>query len=191
MDETANQMSDVRERLINALGDMRAHVLAQRSSIELADAILARFDVTEKPVVTADELGRMVIGAYQGPTFDMTMIPAYSARSAGQRMFDQLAQHGLAIVRADVWVPADGGHGIRVTTAAVGRRRAVSDQCPVCVDANARRPAEWQPPDDGRLYMLVTCSGCGNGYPLRYLAQLKDGRYLCRACFDVWMEDEQ
>lgn len=101
MDETANQMSDVRERLINALGDMRAHVLAQRSSIELADAILARFDVTEKPVVTADELGRMVIGAYQGPGFYRTMIPAYSARFAGQRMFDQLAQHGLAIVRAN------------------------------------------------------------------------------------------
>lgn len=58
-------------------------------------------------------------------------------------------------------------------------------------DANARRPAEWQPPDDGRLYTLVACSGCGNGYPLRYLAHLEDGRYLCRSCFDVWMEDEQ
>ena len=116
MDETANQMSDVRERLINALGDMRAHVLAQWSVIakcvqvipgnatrcdQLTASNLARFEVTPKSAVTLDELGRMVIGAYQGPTFDMTMIPAYSARSAGQRMFDQLAQHGLAIVRAN------------------------------------------------------------------------------------------
>ena len=48
-----------------------------------------------------------------------------------------------------------------------------------------------QGPGDGRLYTLVACSGCGNGYPVRYLARLEDGRYLCRSCFDAWTEDEQ
>lgn len=86
--ETAPWVFEDRMKLLEVEADLR---------VRLAE----RFGVTPKPAVTLDELGRMVIGAYQGPTFDRTMIPAYSARSAGQRMVDQLAQHGLAIVRVE------------------------------------------------------------------------------------------
>lgn len=50
----------------------------------------------------------------------------------------------------------------------------------------ALRPAEWRP-DPDRLYTLCACDGCGGGYPVRYLAQVPDGRFLCRACFDAWI----
>lgn len=90
-------MSDVREQLINALGDMRAHVLAQRSSIELADAILARFEVTEKPVVTAEELGRMAKwSAHDGSLVGLSD----RDRTIGVGLASRLAAVGLTIVRS-------------------------------------------------------------------------------------------
>lgn len=88
MDERANQMRDVREELVKWLQAER--VLKSRSH-ELADAILARFDVTEKPVVTGAELGDMVQRAHW---------PGEHPARQGGRMRDQLEAKGLTIVRS-------------------------------------------------------------------------------------------
>lgn len=99
MCETANQMSDVREELADVM--QRAYTDATNGSpfsgaikYPIADAILARFDVTEKPVVTAEVLGAMVNEAALccGPGVDAV---------AGQRLLNRLQVAGLVIVRAE------------------------------------------------------------------------------------------
>ena len=59
----------------------------------LADAILELWDLTPKPVVTDEELGRLVHKAYD--------VPAYTAGAIGERMFGQLEAAGLTIVRTE------------------------------------------------------------------------------------------
>ena len=98
MDETANQMSDVREELADVM--QRAYTDATNGlpfsgaiKYPVADAILARFEVTPKPVVTAEELGQMVAEARkEGRPF---------AADQGKAMFRQLEAAGLMIVRTD------------------------------------------------------------------------------------------
>lgn len=87
-------MSDVR----NGLAQWFARDIMQtgKSPFEVADAILARFDVVEKPVVTAGELGRMAKRA----VLDSRGRPE-SDCDAGHRMLDQLDAAGLKLVRVD------------------------------------------------------------------------------------------
>lgn len=85
MDETAN---GVREQLVQWFARDVAHT--GKSPSEVADAILARFDVTEKPVVTDLELGVMVAHASR----QRMLI------SAGGVMRNELERAGLAIVRS-------------------------------------------------------------------------------------------
>ena len=84
-------MSDVREQLIETLKAMD-YLLPDQ---QVADAILARFEVTPKPVVTAEELGQMMARVIafgrDAPRFD----------EAGHRMLDQLERAGLTIVRIE------------------------------------------------------------------------------------------
>ena len=88
-------MSDVRAELANVVATFYrgtgAMVLGRECQV--ADVILARFDVGEKPVVTAEELGRMVAEARkEGRPF---------AADQGKAMFRQLEALGLRIVRAE------------------------------------------------------------------------------------------
>lgn len=92
MDETANQMRDVRERLIETL-DGLDYLLPLN---QIVDAILARFDVTEKPVVTDAELGQMVVKVHGENSFYHVDI----ATKVGERLRNQLERAGLAIVRS-------------------------------------------------------------------------------------------
>ena len=87
MDETAN---GVREQLVQWFARDVAHT--GKSPSEVADAILARFDVTEKPVVTAEELGRMMFAAYLGMHS--------TAEDNGMQLLGQLERAGLMIVRS-------------------------------------------------------------------------------------------
>ena len=61
------------------------------------DAILKRFEVTPKPVVTDDQLGRLVCFAHMGS------MPGSGGANyvRGGRMREVLEQHGLKIVRVD------------------------------------------------------------------------------------------
>lgn len=88
MDETANQMSDVRERLIETLDGLDCLLPVN----QIVDAIMARFDVAEKPVVTAEELGRMMFAAYLGMHS--------TAEDNGMQLLGQLERAGLTIVRS-------------------------------------------------------------------------------------------
>jgi hypothetical protein len=83
-------MSDVRDQLAEHLN--RLSTVDAGAGEITADAILERFDVIEKPVVTSDELGRMLIHAFMWG--DDTAI-------RGQRMLDLLTVAGLRIVKAD------------------------------------------------------------------------------------------
>jgi hypothetical protein len=67
------------------------------SSVRIADAILERFDVTPKPVVTDDQLGRLVCFAHMGA------LPGSGGANyvRGGRMREVLEQHGLKIVRVE------------------------------------------------------------------------------------------
>ena len=87
MDETAN---GVREQLVQWFARDIAHT--GKSPSEVADAILARFDVAEKPVVTAEELGRMMFAAYLGMHS--------TAEDNGMQLLGQLERAGLTIVRS-------------------------------------------------------------------------------------------
>lgn len=91
MDETANQMSDVRDELVKWFTRDVAHT--GRSPAEVADAILARFEVTEKPVVTDRELGVMVADAHCGG------VGYFEEQGASLR--EALAAKGLTIVRRE------------------------------------------------------------------------------------------
>jgi hypothetical protein len=83
-------MSDVRGQLaemLNALSTVDAG-----GGWYIADAILERFDVTPKPVVSAEELGEMIVQAVKegnGPK-------VYAAKLLGK-----LSDAGLKIVRVD------------------------------------------------------------------------------------------
>ena len=87
MDETAN---GVREQLVQWFARDVAHT--GKSPSEVADAILARWDLTEKPVVTAEELGRMMFAAYLGMHS--------TAEDNGMQLLGQLERAGLTIVRS-------------------------------------------------------------------------------------------
>lgn len=88
-------MSDVREQLVACVdaAGAKAYPLNQRgAATEVADAIMERFEVTPKPVVTDFDLGVMVGKAY----VDM----ADYAR-AGASMREKLEAKGLKIVRVE------------------------------------------------------------------------------------------
>jgi hypothetical protein len=85
MDETAN---GVREQLVQWFARDVAHT--GKSPSEVADAILARFEVTAKPVVTDEDLGQLI----------MTASGFLTNRRAGERLRTYLAEAGLAIVRS-------------------------------------------------------------------------------------------
>ena len=82
-------MSDVREQLANLL-------LAGKSTQETVYDILERFEVTPKPVVVPNELGRMAKSA----VLDSRGRPE-SDCDAGRRMLDRLDAAGLKLVRVD------------------------------------------------------------------------------------------
>lgn len=88
-------MSDVRDALINVLRIERNSAWVATNTV-LADAILERFDVVEKPVVTDRELGQMVAKIHG----DNSFYHANVAAKVGKRMRDQLEAAGLKIVRA-------------------------------------------------------------------------------------------
>ena len=84
-----NEMRDgVRETLECVIERLRNGA----DSIEIADAILARFDVTPKPAIGALDLGLMVAAVVQADD-------GFSYLQAGRRMLDQLDAAGLKIVR--------------------------------------------------------------------------------------------
>lgn len=62
---------------------------------ELVDIVLARFDVVEKPVVTAEQMGRMVNYAANG------VASSADADWKGRRMLEELEAAGLTIVRIE------------------------------------------------------------------------------------------
>jgi len=84
-------MTDVREQLMDAL-EATKFIQTVAVSAGLADAILERFEVTPKPVVTVECLGVMAAIAHN---------ESPSHTRAGQRMLDQFAKAGLKIVRVD------------------------------------------------------------------------------------------
>jgi hypothetical protein len=93
-------MSDVRVELTDLIYDRYPGLLSKGPMYppyadDIADAILERWDLTSKAVVTAEELGKMVkiIGPVQ--------IDIYSAAVVGKRMLDQLDAAGLVIVRRE------------------------------------------------------------------------------------------
>ena len=90
MDETAN---GVREQLVQWFARDIAHT--GKSPFEVADAILARFDVVEKPVVTDAELGEYVRCA---------SVWGNCNADRGERFRTYLDEAGLIIVRME------GGH---------------------------------------------------------------------------------
>lgn len=81
-------MSDVRAQLVRTMGPRLPETW---DSGVLADAILARFDVVEKPVVTDEELGQFVRTASEFLTNS----------GAGGRLRTYLAEAGLTIVRIE------------------------------------------------------------------------------------------
>ncbi len=80
-------MSDVRDELLRCLQDK-----GWISAATIAALILERFDVTAKPVVTAEELGRMVHMAVRNSCLH---------EENGRKLLDQLEAAGLVIVRRD------------------------------------------------------------------------------------------
>ena len=84
-------MSDVREDMVRTL---RARGFPDTGRM-IADLILERFDVTPKPVVSDEDLGRWVTLA------NGTQSHYGRIEHVGQRMFSELESHGLKIVRVD------------------------------------------------------------------------------------------
>ena len=70
---------------------------------QVADTILERFDVTPKPVVTPEELGRMVVMAWHGNRNPETVLPVDQEvrRLLGNRLIDELDAAGLRLERCD------------------------------------------------------------------------------------------
>lgn len=94
MDETANQMRDVRAQLRRAFerGGWTT------GTDELVDIVLARFDVVERPVVTAKELGSIAMGVvYATPARPREN----HAEQTGKEMLARLNAAGLTIVRVE------------------------------------------------------------------------------------------
>lgn len=84
-------MSEVREQLIQAI-DRKRPALFLTTKEDVVDAILERFEVTAKPVVTVEELGRMVERAWLvGDGFE----------GRGAQMLNLLEAAGLTIVRIE------------------------------------------------------------------------------------------
>lgn len=87
-------MSDVRDDVVEVIAKRICE--ADVDEYTLADSILERFDVTPKPVVTPEELGRMARKAFHAGSLvsederDMLV---------GKRMLDQIADAGLTLVR--------------------------------------------------------------------------------------------
>ena len=88
-------MSDVREQIAQQLETAAAAYVAPVRSTVLADAILERFDVTPKPVVTPEELGRIVAQAWYSTD------NAATRGDIGKAVLLELAEAGLQIVRVD------------------------------------------------------------------------------------------
>jgi hypothetical protein len=86
-------MSDVRIRLERAIAQDWGVPFDNEQVISLADAILERFEVTPKPVVTNRGLGTLVQISCKDETFTTDHI--------GERMLEQLRASGLKIVRVD------------------------------------------------------------------------------------------
>lgn len=88
MNDVRDELSSVIERAIDV------HVTAHEPWGDcLADAILARFEVTPKPVVTVEQLGDLVSDAYGNSNL--------LDRHRGERMLEFLAEAGLTIVRTE------------------------------------------------------------------------------------------
>lgn len=90
MDETANQMSDVRDELVKWFTRDIAHT--GKSPSEVADAILARWDLTEKPVVTDKQLGEYAMKSVKWSAAETDV---------GERFRTYLDEAGLMIVRTE------------------------------------------------------------------------------------------
>ena len=88
MDETAN---GVREQLVQWFARDIAHT--GKSPSEVADAILARFEVTPKPVVGYLELGMMVSESWK-------LAQEQGTLGLGREMAGVLERAGLTIVRS-------------------------------------------------------------------------------------------
>ena len=86
MDETAN---GVREQLVQWFARDVAHT--GKSPSEVADAILARWDLTEKPVVTDAVLGQYAMHAVRWSAAETDV---------GERFRTYLTDAGLTIVRS-------------------------------------------------------------------------------------------
>lgn len=103
-------MGDVREELLGVIVEnLRARQGGDSQS--LTNAILARFDLTPKPAVSALELGGMVARA----AIDLTVIPAQrldddSLIRAGAYMAAALKAAGLTVVR----IEGDGSYTERI-----------------------------------------------------------------------------
>lgn len=85
-------MSDVREQLMTEVGKAEGTLYARQRQ-RIADAILARWDLVPKPVVTPEQVGRMVKSTMGFESLD------YEYR--GQRMLDELEAAGLQIVKVE------------------------------------------------------------------------------------------
>jgi len=86
MDETAN---GVREQLVQWFARDIAHT--GKSPSEVADAILARFDVVERPVVTDKQLGEYAMKSVKWSAAETDV---------GERFRTYLTDAGLTIVRS-------------------------------------------------------------------------------------------
>ena len=87
-------MSDVRVQLAAELRLMNCN---EYQANKLADAILARFEVTAKPVVTAGELGAMFRKTYTPDSPER--VTDWDVRY-GAIFLDRLEAKGLTIVRS-------------------------------------------------------------------------------------------
>lgn len=85
-------MSDVRDALINVLRIERNSAWVATNAV-LADAILERFDVVEKPVVTDEALGVMTRNAYRDETWLVS--------ESGRQLRLELEAAGLRIVKVE------------------------------------------------------------------------------------------
>lgn len=94
-------MSEVREQPIDLIG---VQFDGPGRSDLAADAILARFEVVPKPVVTARSLGGLIYKALERadvrPGWDR-VIDGLNYDSVGVKMRDQLEAAGLTIVRIE------------------------------------------------------------------------------------------
>lgn len=99
-------MSDVREQLLGVVvGNLRERQGGDSQS--LTNAILERFEVTPKPVVTDFKLGAMVAGTSTG----LGYLTARECVEMGRKLRHQLRSAGLTIVRIEQALAGPGGAG--------------------------------------------------------------------------------